>query len=85
MIITIETFLSEQRFWKILTVGATYTACIYMFKINKGNTRTMCKMCSKLTIKTLKRRHWRRFAVFIVYFEQVSHMVLVFVLWTLNK
>ena len=25
---------------------------IYMFKINNGNTRTMCEICSKLTLKT---------------------------------
>ena len=25
---------------------------IYLLKVNNGNTRTMCKICSKLTIKT---------------------------------
>ena len=28
------------------------SAGIYFFKVNNGNTRTMCKICSKLTIKT---------------------------------
>ena len=32
----------------------------YMFKINNKNTRTRCEICSKLTIKTPERRHWRR-------------------------
>ena len=30
--------------------------------------------CSKLTIKTPKRRQWRRFGVFIVAFEHISHL-----------
>ena len=31
-------------------------------------------MCLKLTIKTPKRCHWRRFHVFIVNFEHISHL-----------
>ena len=42
-------------------------------------------MCSKLTINTPERRHWRRSGVFIVNFEHISHLVLVFLLLTLNK
>ena len=34
-------------------------AGICLFKFNSGNTRTMCKICSKLTIKTLERCHGR--------------------------
>ena len=30
---------------------------IYLFKFNNENTRTMCEVCSKLTIKTPERRH----------------------------
>ena len=30
---------------------------LYLFKDNNGNTRTMCEICSKLTIKTPERRH----------------------------
>ena len=33
-----------------------------------------CEICSKLTIKTPKRRHWRRFGVFIINFEHISHL-----------
>ena len=50
----------------------------YMFKVNNGNTRTRCKICSKLTIKTQQRRQWRRSGVFIVNFEHISDLVLVF-------
>ena len=52
------------------------TAVNYMFKVNKKNTRTRCKICSKLKIKTPERRHWRRTDVFIVNFEHISHLVL---------
>ena len=60
-------------------------AGIYLFKANNKNTRTMRKICSKLTLKTLKQRHWRRSGVFIVKSEQISHIVLVFPSLTLNK
>ena len=40
-----------------------------MFKVNK---------------KTPERRHWRRCGVFIVNFEHISHLVLVFLLLILN-
>ena len=62
-----------------------YPAGNYMLKVNKRNTRTMCKLCSKLTIKTPERLRWRRFSVFIVNFEHVSHLVLVFLLLTLSR
>ena len=60
-------------------------AGIYFFKVDNGNTRTMCEIRSKLTIKTSERRHWRRYGIFIVNFEQVSHIALVFPLLSLNK
>ena len=41
-------------------------------------------MCSKLTIKTPEQHHWRRSGIFIVNFEHISHLVLVFLLLTLN-
>ena len=56
----------------------------YMFKVNNRNTRTRCEICSKLTIKTPERCHLRRSGVFIVNFEHISHLVLVFLLLTLN-
>ena len=37
----------------------------------------MCEICSKLTINATVRRHSRRSVVFIVNFEQISHLVLV--------
>ena len=56
-----------------------------MFNVNNMNTRTRCKICSKLTIKTPERRHWRRSGVFIFNFERISHIILVFLLLTLSR
>ena len=33
---------------------------IYMLKVNNGNTRIRCEICSELTIKTPERRQWRQ-------------------------
>ena len=54
----------------------------YMFKVNNRNTRTRCKICSKLTIK---KPEWRRCGVFIVNFGHILHLVLVFLLLTLSR
>ena len=61
---------------------------IYLFKVNNRNTRTTCEIYSKLSIKI----HHNGFldgilvsGVFIANFEQISHIVLVFALLTLNK
>ena len=61
-----------------------YPAGIYPLKVNNRNTRTKCKICSKLTIKTPEQRHWRRSGDFVVNFEHISHLVLVFLLLTFN-
>ena len=51
-----------------------------MFKVYNKDTRAT----SKLTIKTPERHQWRRYGVFIVNFEHISHFILVFLLLTLS-
>ena len=51
---------------------------IYLFKARNRNTRTICKISSKFTIKTPE-------CVLIVNFEKISHIVLVFLLFTLKE
>ena len=63
---------------------STNPAGIYLLKINDRNTRTKSEICSNLTFKTPERRQWCRSGVFIVNFEHISHLVLVFLLLTLN-
>ena len=68
-------------FWNILF---HILVCIYLFKVNNGNTRTMCEVCSKLTIKTPEWR-LRCSGFFIINFEHISHLVLVFLSLTLSR
>ena len=56
---------------------------ISLIKVNNRNTRKICKICSKLTIKTPDRRHWSC-GEFIVNFEYISRLFLVFLLLTLS-
>ena len=46
-------------------------AGIYLLHVDNRNTLKGSEICSKLTIKTPKRRHWRRSGVFIVNFSIV--------------
>ena len=57
----------------------------YLFKVNNTKIRKKFDICSKFTIKTIEWRHWRRSCVFIVNFEHISHLSLLFLLLTLNK
>ena len=50
---------------------------IYMFKVNNRNNRTRYQICSKLTIKTP--------GVFVVNFEHISYLVLVFLIVNFEK
>ena len=49
----------------------TQEGCIYSY-LNNSNSRERCQLCSKLTINTPERRY----TVFIVHFEHISHLVL---------
>ena len=75
----------DIKFINVASKLDAFQAGNYMFKVNNRNNRTRCEICSKLTIKTPERRQWRRSGVFIVNFEHISHLVLVFLLLTLNR
>ena len=53
-----------------ISMGMSSTG-IYLFKVNNKNTRKMCKICTKLTMKALEQRQWRHSGAFIVEFEQI--------------
>ena len=63
----------------------SYPTGNYIFKFNNSNTRTMCEICSNLTIKTAERRQWHRSGVFFVKLEHILHLVLVILLLTLSR
>ena len=54
-------------------------------QVKNRNTKTRCEICSKLTIKTPERWYWRRSDVFIVNFEHISQIILVFLMLTLSR
>ena len=68
-----------------LLILISFSANIYLFKVNNRNTRKMCEICSKLKIKTPERRQRSLSGVFIVDFEHILHLFLVFLLLILNK
>ena len=56
---------------KIFKEKRIIPAGIYLFKVNNRNTKTRCKICSKLTIKIPERRHWH-LRLFFVRIKQTS-------------
>ena len=70
-------------------------ANIYLLKVKKRNIRKRCEIRSKLTlklqeqrhskIKTIEQRQLRCSGVFLVNFEDTSHLFLVSLLLTLNR
>ena len=73
------------KFCEKQTNFITFPVGNYMLKVNNRNTRERCEICSKLTIKTPEGSHWRRSGVFVVNFEHISHLVLVYLLLTLSR
>ena len=66
-----------------MEVNPLNPAGIYLLKVNHRNTRTRCEISAQLTIKT-QERHQRRYSGAFINFEHTSHLVLVFLLLTLD-
>ena len=60
---------------------SNFKAGNYMFKVNNRSTRAGCEICLELKLNTPERGS----GVFIVNFEYISHLVLVFLLLTLSR
>ena len=65
----------NDNLMKLSWIGGQSTVVIYLLKVNNRNTRIRCEKCS---------RQRRRSGIFIVNFEHILHLVLVFLLLTLN-
>ena len=66
---------NRQTQWRkntavLIIMIIVYLSGIYLFKVNNGNTRAMREICSKWTKNTPDKR---RYCVFIVNFEEISH------------
>ena len=55
-----------------------FPAIIHLLKVYNKNARIKCEICSKLTIQTPEQCKWCHSDVFIVNFEHISHLTLVF-------
>ena len=71
--------------WDTNTSVMHKSANNYLLKVNNKNTRKRWDICSKLIKKTPERRQWPRSGLFIINFEQISHLSLEFLWLTLNK
>ena len=77
------------RFWRIFPqlfiIKTVFKKRMCLFKANVRNTKTVLENCSKSTMKATEGRQWGRSCIFIINFEQIPHIVLVFPLSILTK
>ena len=75
-----------ETFWEHLWVSASSDIYFLTQSALTGSKSTIVyKICSKLSIKRPERRHLRRCSVFIVNYEHISNIVIVFPFLSLNK
>ena len=72
-------------FYCLLRDFIYFPVAIYLLKSTMETQKAMCKIHQKLTIKALGRSHSHNSGVFLVNFEQILQIDLVFPLSTLNK
>ena len=73
---------SNVKKYEFVTVLTDYDG---LYKVNNRNNRLRYEICSKLKIKTPERRQRYLSGVFIVNFEHISHIFLMFLLLALKK
>ena len=79
------TFAEDKKHDLESSKFSSFPANVYLFHVKNRNTRKRCEICSKFTIKTPELCHWLRSGVFIVNFEHISHLFLLFLLLTLKR
>ena len=72
-------------FYDLLHARSVLKMVHFVKKLNAKLIFQSAIACSKLIIKAPERRQWRSLGVFIVNFEHISHLVLVFSKLTLNR
>ena len=78
-------YIFQPKFQNIWNIGSIWPvrglpASNDLLKVNNRNSSTRCEICSKL-INTVEQCHWHCSSVFIINFEQISHLVLAFLCW----
>ena len=80
LLVLLSLFLTSNTVSKIFISFWLWTniwwihANIYLLKFNNKDIRKMRKAWSNVTIKTLERRYWCRYDVFIANFEHTLHL-----------
>ena len=74
-----------ERQFIVLSYSLSGPTDIYLFEFSYYIRRTKCKICLKLTIEIPEQCQWYCSCVFIVIFEHIWHVILVFLLLTLNR
>ena len=74
----LEAYLGSTFRTRVLKRLCSFSANIYLFKVNNRNTRKRCEIYSNLTIKTPD------LVFFIVNFAHILHLFLVFLSFPLN-
>ena len=72
----LSSHLSSFDWFVLWLYNSIIPGSIYLFKFNNRNSRTRYEICSKLTIKTPERRHWR--CCLYVNFKYIVLLLLVF-------
>ena len=72
-------FLPFSEFFWLFSIHLLQCHCLQYAPSQSAIT------CSKLTIETIEQGEWRRSGIFIVNFEHISHLVLLFLLLTLTR
>ena len=86
LILYSELILVDFNFWFWANSHKKRHSWLHPIKNKKSrNARIRCEICSKLTIKTPKGRHWRPSGIFIINFEDTSRLFQLVLLSTLNK
>ena len=75
----IDCNVNLKKWNKIVT--ETIPAGIYLFKMNNGNIRTMCEICSDFTKMTPERRQWRRSGVLLLTLNRFHILFWCFYCW----
>ena len=79
----------DNMFYQLFTCSmphcSVFPANIYLFKVNNKNTRKKLWNMFKVNNKNNRAASWLRSGVFIVNFEHISHLIITFLMLTLNK
>ena len=78
----------HYKIWNLHLIPSVFLGAFLALLWYNSDQVRLVFTCSKLTIEVLEQGvkyvHWRRSGAFIVNFERISHLVLVFLLLTLN-